>query len=49
MSPSDGAGNRPESGNDARRAVTFMAVKFALFAVLPVLVAAAIVVFTLPD
>ena len=49
MSPSDGAGDRSHGGDDARRAVVFMAVKFALFAVLPVLVAAAIVLFTLPD
>lgn len=48
MTPGDGAGDRSHGGDDARRAVVFMAVKFALFAVLPVLVAAAIVVFTLP-
>ncbi len=49
MTPGDGAGDRPKGGDDARRAVTFLAVKFALFAVLPVLVAATIVVFTLPN
>ncbi len=49
MSPSNGAGDRPNGSDDARRAVVFMAVKFALFAILPVLVAVAVVAFTLPD
>jgi hypothetical protein len=34
---------------DARRAVTFMLAKFALFAVAPVIAAALIVYFTLPQ
>jgi hypothetical protein len=49
MSPGDGVGDRTNGGDDARRAVVFMAVKFALFAILPVLVAVAVVAFTLPD
>lgn len=34
---------------DAGRAVRFMATKVALFAILPVIVAAIVVYFTLPD
>jgi hypothetical protein len=49
MSQDRGAEGGRNDGDDARRAVTFMAVKFALFAILPVVVAAAIVVLTLPD
>ena len=42
---------RPTSsaGQDARRAVTFMLAKVALFAVAPVIAAALIVYFTLPQ
>lgn len=49
MSAEQGGSGLPKGGDDARRAVTFMAVKFALFAILPVIVAAAVVFFTLPD
>lgn len=49
MSPDRGAEGGRNDRDDARRAVTFVAVKFGLFAILPVVVAAAIVVFTLPD
>ena len=44
----DGA-HRPAGGEDARKALTFMAGKIALFAVLPVVVAAIVVYFTLPQ
>ena len=37
------------AGQDARRAVSFMLAKFALFAVAPVIAAALIVYFTLPQ
>lgn len=49
MSAERGAEHERNDRDDARRAVTFMAVKFGLFAILPVIVAVAIVVFTLPD
>ena len=42
-------GDVPAKGGDARRAVSFMAAKFAIFAILPVIVAAIVVYFTLPD
>jgi hypothetical protein len=37
----------PRAGDDAARAIKFMAVKFALFAVLPVIVAALVVYWQL--
>jgi hypothetical protein len=46
---SEGRDVAPKGGDDARRAVAFMAAKFALFAILPVIVAAIIVYFTLPE
>jgi len=48
MSAGRGEAGQPKTGDDARRAVTFMAAKFGLFAILPVIVAAIIVYFTLP-
>lgn len=43
-----GAGSAPPRNPDARRALSFMLAKFAVFAVAPVIVAALIVYFTLP-
>ncbi len=37
-----------DGGEDARRAVRFMIAKFVIFAILPVMAAAAIVYVTLP-
>ncbi|MGE5267414.1 MAG: hypothetical protein ACM3L9_08625 [Deltaproteobacteria bacterium] len=43
-----GAGSSPPKDAEARRALSFMLAKFAVFAVAPVIVAGLIVYFTLP-
>ena len=49
MSLERGEAEHSAYSDDAGRAVQFMAAKFALVAILPVIVAAIIVYFTLPE